>query len=137
MNDKCIFCEIIKGNIPSTKLYEDDSVLAIADAFPCRDGHFIVIPKKHIENIFQIDEITLSKIFTVVQKICKSYKKYNSEVGLNIVQNNGEVAGQTVNHFHVHIIPVVQDESLAVSWNTKDFNLNITNDIIKNVKENM
>ncbi len=137
MNSKCIFCEIIKGNIPSTKLYEDNDVLAIADAFPCRDGHFIVIPKKHVQNIFEIEEDTLNKIFSVVKKICISYKKFNNEIGLNIVQNNGAVAGQTVNHFHVHIIPVLKDETVAVSWKTKDFDNCITDNIIKEIKNNM
>ncbi len=137
MNQKCIFCEINNGNIPCIKLYEDDSVIAIADAFPCRDGHFLVMPKKHVENMFDIDEDTLYKVYSVVKKICTAYKSFDESVSLNIVQNNGKSCGQEVFHFHVHIIPVYENEKKVITVQTKTLDKDKTNSIIKELKKNL
>ncbi|WP_216829389.1 HIT family protein [Alkalihalobacterium elongatum] len=101
----CIFCKIVQGEIPAAKVYEDEHVLAFMDISQVTKGHTLVIPKVHQENIFELDEEVASHLFSVVPKIANSIKKQFNPVGLNIVNNNGEAAGQTVFHYHIHLIP--------------------------------
>ena len=109
----CVFCKIISGEFSSQKIYEDDKVLAILDLSQATEGHTLVIPKKHYQNIFEIDEETYQHLFSVVRKICLHYQKVIPNlVGLNLLNNNGEKAGQTVLHYHVHIIPRYENDDL-------------------------
>lgn len=103
--DNCIFCKIIKGEIPSTKFYEDDDVLAFRDINPQMPVHIIVIPKKHIKSIAELhedDELLVGKIFTAINKITHSLNI--AEEGFRVISNCGENAGQTVEHLHFHIL---------------------------------
>jgi histidine triad (HIT) family protein len=100
----CIFCKIINNEIKSQKVYEDDDVIAILDINPINKGHILVIPKKHYETIFDIDDEVLKKTITVVKKIALALKKMGAE-GVNIVQNNGKAAEQHVFHIHFHVVP--------------------------------
>lgn len=104
MND-CIFCKIAKGEIPCYKVYEDDKVLAFLDIAQDAFGHTVVIPKKHFANIFECDEETLSTCISAVKKISNHYVNHCGFEGVNISNNNGKAAGQTVHHIHFHIIP--------------------------------
>ena len=116
--DDCIFCRIIKGEIPSATVYEDDDVKAILDVNPAARGHVIVLPKKHAANVFEINDEDLSKAICVAKKVAAAQKKaYNCD-GINILQNNGEAAGQTVFHLHIHVIPRFADDkdSISVKW---------------------
>ena len=101
----CIFCDIIQGKIPSYKVYEDEDVLAILDVSQVTYGHTLVMPKKHVENILEADEETIAKCANVVGKLSKQIVKKTGAIGCNILNNCGEVAGQTVHHLHFHIIP--------------------------------
>ena len=114
--DNCIFCKILSGVIPSTAVYEDDSFKAILDVNPAARGHVIILPKNHAANIFELPDEDASKIMIVAKKIATAIKKtYNCD-GVNILQNNGEAAGQTVFHLHVHVIPRFEGDSVNVGW---------------------
>lgn len=101
----CIFCKIINGEIPSAKIYENDQVLAFMDISQTTKGHTLVIPKVHKENIYEMDSETARNVFEVVPEIAKAIKTAFNPEGLNIISNTGEIAGQTVFHFHIHLIP--------------------------------
>ncbi|WP_246938834.1 HIT family protein [Bacillus pinisoli] len=103
--DDCIFCKIVKGEIPSAKVFENEHVLAFLDISQVSKGHTLVIPKVHKENVFELTPEIAQEIFKVVPKISNSIKKQFSPIGLNLLNNNGEQAGQSVFHFHLHIIP--------------------------------
>ena len=102
---ECIFCKIISGSIPSYKVYEDEFVFAFLDIYPCSEGHTVVLPKKHIERFTDLDVKDASDLFASVHKISKVVCKTFDLHGMNIGMNVGEVAGQSVSHVHVHIIP--------------------------------
>lgn len=110
----CIFCKIIDGEIPSYKLYEDDNVLAFLDITQGTKGHTLIIPKKHIKNVYTLDEKTAHAIFTVVPKIANALKKAFNPIGLNIINNN-EKPLQSVFHFHLHLIPRYEDDGMELS----------------------
>ena len=114
--DDCIFCKLANGEIPTNALYEDDIVKVIFDANPAAKGHVLILPKEHFDNIYELDDDTAAHVFKVAAKISKAYKKALDFDGLNIVQNNGEVAGQTVFHFHMHIIPRIIGDTVNVGW---------------------
>jgi histidine triad (HIT) family protein len=101
----CIFCKIINGEIPSAKVFENEHVLAFLDISQVTKGHTLIIPKVHKENIFKLTPEIARNVFEVVPKIANALKAEFNPVGLNAVNNNGEEAGQSVFHFHLHLIP--------------------------------
>ncbi|OXB86827.1 HIT family protein [Geobacillus thermocatenulatus] len=101
----CIFCKIINGELPAAKVYEDDHVLAFLDISQVTKGHTLVIPKVHTENIFTLTSEAAGQLFRAVPTIANALKRAFSPVGLNLLNNNGEQAGQTVFHYHLHLIP--------------------------------
>ena len=101
----CIFCKILNGEIPSTKVYEDEHTYAFLDAFPVAPHHTLVIPKKHYENMFDVPEQELAHIIKTVKQIVESYKTEFGMKHVNILNNSGAEAQQTVFHLHFHIIP--------------------------------
>lgn len=103
--DSCIFCKIVNGEIPSKKIYENDYVYSFLDISPQSKGHVLVIPKKHSRDIYEIDDDILCEVMKAVKKLSVNIKEKLNPEGLNIVQNSGKIAGQSVFHFHVHIIP--------------------------------
>ena len=105
MKNDCIFCAIAEGEIPSFKVYEDELVLAYLDINPFSKGHTLVIPKKHSAGLLDTDDETLAVIIARVKKVAAHLKEKLGCDGFNIVQNNGEAAGQTVRHVHFHIVP--------------------------------
>ena len=105
MRNDCIFCAIADGEIPSFKIYEDDEVLAYLDINPFSEGHTLVIPKEHREGLLDADDALLAKLVSRVRKVAEHIKLALPCDGFNILQNNGEAAGQTVRHIHFHIIP--------------------------------
>ncbi|HBS02524.1 MAG TPA: HIT family protein [Firmicutes bacterium] len=102
---KDIFCKIIDGEIPGTKVYEDDDVLAILDISQVTKGHTLVMPKKHYSDILSTPAETVHKVYDVAQRIGQAMVGVLGAKGVNILTNAGEVAGQSVPHFHVHVIP--------------------------------
>ena len=101
----CIFCKIISGEIPSAKVYEDEEVYAFLDISQVTKGHTLLIPKTHKKNIFEFSQEEASRLFQRVPIIAEALKATYSPEGLNILNNNGETAGQTVFHYHIHLIP--------------------------------
>ena len=116
MDNDCIFCKIANGEIPSSTIYEDDMFRVILDLSPATKGHALIIPKNHMANIFEMDESTAGKAFVLASRIAKAMKEALHCDGLNIVQNNGEIAGQTVFHFHMHIIPRYEGDNQNINW---------------------
>lgn len=116
MDNDCIFCKIANGEIPSSTIYEDDLFRVILDLSPATKGHALILPKKHMANIFEMDKETAEKVFVLASRIAKAMKEALNCDGLNIVQNNGEIAGQTVFHFHMHIIPRYNDDGQKINW---------------------
>lgn len=104
-DDNCIFCKLANGDIPTNSIYEDDDFKVILDASPAAKGHALILPKQHYANIFEIEDETLAKAAKLAKKIMTHEKDVLGCEGYNLVQNNGEVAGQTVFHFHMHLIP--------------------------------
>lgn len=105
MKNNCIFCAIAAGEIPSFKVYEDELVLAYLDINPFTVGHTLVIPKAHSEALLDTDDATLAAVIARVKKVAAHLKAALPCDGFNILQNNGEAAGQTVKHLHFHIVP--------------------------------
>jgi histidine triad (HIT) family protein len=101
----CIFCKIVNGEIPSAKVFENEHVLAFLDISQVTEGHTLVIPKVHKENVFELTPEIARNLFEVVPEIANAVKKAFNPAGMNLINNNGEEAGQTVFHYHMHIIP--------------------------------
>ena len=121
MTDKdCIFCKIAGGSIPSSTVYEDEQFRVILDLSPATKGHALILPKQHYANIFEIDEHVLKDLIVLAKKVATAMKETLNCDGVNIVQNNGEVAGQTVFHFHMHIIPRYKDDGQVIGWNPQE-----------------
>jgi len=114
--DNCIFCKIANGEIPSRTVYEDEDFRAILDLGPATKGHTLILPKKHAANLYELPEETAQKVLPVAQKIAKLLNEKLGCDGLNLVQNNGEIAGQSVMHFHMHLIPRFRDDGQRILW---------------------
>ncbi|MGP1368134.1 MAG: HIT family protein [Treponema sp.] len=112
MND-CIFCKILKGELPCMKIYEDEHTLSFLDIAKDVDGHILVIPKKHVTNILDADGETLSHVMNTVKKIGAHLTENCGYEGMNILNANNECSGQTVFHLHIHLIPRKRDDGVA------------------------
>lgn len=119
-DENCIFCKILAGEIPSTAVYEDDDFKAILDVNPAARGHVIILPKNHAANIYELPDEDASKIMVVAKKITTAIEKAYHCDGVNILQNNGEAAGQTVFHLHVHVIPRFKGDTVNIGWKQGD-----------------
>lgn len=117
----CIFCSIANGIMESATIFENAEFKVILDAFPSGKGHTLIMPKEHIENIYEMDGETGGKLFALATHVAKALKTVLGCEGMNILQNNGEVAGQTVMHFHLHLIPRFANDGLKFQWETKKF----------------
>ena len=121
IKDDCIFCKLANGVFPTNSIYEDEDFNVILDASPANRGHALIIPKQHFDNLFQADDEVAAKIMPLAKKIAAAVKKVTGCDGVNVLQNNGEAAGQTVFHLHVHIIPRFDDDKLGLEWSHKSF----------------
>ena len=108
-DENCIFCKIISGEIPSRTLYEDEDFKAILDVAPAAKGHTLILPKQHCANLYEIEDELVAKAAKLAKKLGSNMKDKLNCDGLNLLQNNGELAGQTVYHFHMHLIPRYKD----------------------------
>ena len=130
MND-CIFCKIAKGEIPSATVYEDDDFRVIMDISPASEGHMIILPKEHAANVYELSDATASKIYVLAKKLATALKDELDCDGINILQNNGEAAGQTVFHLHVHVIPRYKGDTVNITWqHLDDMDLDAVRNII-------
>lgn len=131
--DNCIFCKIISGEIPSSTIFEDDKFKVILDRFPGNIGHVLILPKKHYSDIFEIDEDTAADLFRLAVKVAKNMKSVLGFEAMNVVQNNGSLAGQTVHHFHMHLIPRYDNDKVNIKWDQLD----LTDEQIAEVREKL
>ena len=114
--ENCIFCKIANGEIPSATLYEDDKFRVILDLGPASKGHALILPKAHYADIYEIPEDLAGEAYQLAAKMAKKMTAALGCDGFNIVQNNKEVAGQTVFHFHMHLIPRYVGDQVGLTW---------------------
>ena len=112
----CIFCKIAQGEIPSQTIYEDEKFRVILDLGPVARGHALILPKEHAANIYELSDETAAAAFVLGKKIAGIMREKLKCDGLNLMQNNGETAGQTVNHFHLHVIPRYKDDGQQIGF---------------------
>lgn len=134
-DSNCIFCKIANGEIPSRTLYEDESFRVILDISPASKGHAIILVKNHAENIYSLSEEDASKIYVVAKKVASAMQKVLKCDGMNILQNNGEAAGQTVFHLHMHLIPRYKDDQVQIKWTPQEAEGQISDEIAKEISE--
>lgn len=115
--ENCIFCKIANGEIPSKTLYEDDLFRVILDLGPAAKGHALILPKEHYQNLYALPEEAAGKVMILAKKMATQITDKLQCDGFNLVQNNGEIAGQTVFHFHMHLIPRYQNDNQRIGWN--------------------
>ena len=115
-NENCIFCKLANGEIPTATLYEDEDFRVILDASPAAKGHALIIPKEHYANLYELDDELAAKVLVLAKKMITKLTEILGCDGYNIVQNNGEAAGQTVFHFHLHMIPRYKDDGVGIGW---------------------
>jgi len=120
MKNDCVFCAIAAGEIPCFKVYEDDQVLAYLDINPFTRGHTLVIPKAHSEGLLDTDDAVLADVIARVKRVAAHLKSALPCDGFNILQNNGEAAGQTVKHLHFHIVPRYGSEPISFESHAGD-----------------
>lgn len=133
MSDNCIFCKIAKGEIPSTTLYEDEDFKVILDLSPAADGHALIIPKAHYANLYELDDTLASKVLVLAKEMAIKMTNALGCDGFNIVQNNGEVAGQTVFHFHMHLIPRYGNDAVGEMWEKQEISDTYMEDMKKKI----
>ena len=114
-DENCIFCKIANGEIPSNTIYEDDMFRVILDNGPATRGHALVLPKEHYADLYEISDETAAAAMIVARKMALTMKKKLHCEGLNLIQNNGERAGQTVSHFHIHLIPRYEGDNAGIA----------------------
>ena len=118
----CIFCSIIKGKIPSSKIFEDDIVYSFLDINPASKGHLLVVPKRHIESLNDLTDEEFVSIFSCIKKITNALPKAVENSGFNLLMNMGKDAGQIIPHIHFHIIPRRKEDGLSISkWSFMKF----------------
>lgn len=115
-DENCIFCKLASGEIPSATLYEDNDFRVILDLSPASKGHALIIPKEHYRNLYDLDESLAAKAMVLAKKMVLKLRDVLECDGYNIVQNNEETAGQTVFHFHMHLIPRYAGDGVGLGW---------------------
>lgn len=116
----CVFCKIINNEIPAYKIYEDEQFLALLDISQSTYGHTLVIPKQHVTNLAELDLDTVGPLFTLTANLAKKITKAVGTTDFNIINNNGPLAGQTVFHTHIHIIPRYENDNLQIKFSSKN-----------------
>ena len=114
--DDCIFFKIANGEIPSKTLYEDEEFRVILDLGPAAKGHALILPKEHYANLYELPDETAAKVMQLAKKMAVQMREKLQCDGFNLVQNNGEIAGQTVFHFHMHLIPRYENDGQKIGW---------------------
>ena len=134
-DENCIFCKLANGDIPTTTVYEDEYLRAIMDAAPANKGHIIILPKSHAANIYELEDEYVSRAFVLAKKLAVALKELTGCDGVNILQNNGEAAGQTVFHFHVHVIPRFKDDDCTIVWKPTSYEDGEASEVAKKIAE--
>ena len=115
-DNNCIFCKIANGEIPSKTLYEDEQFRVILDLGPATKGHALILPKEHFANLYELPDETAAGVMKLAKKMAVQMSQKLKSDGFNLVQNNGEIAGQTVFHFHLHLIPRYKGDGQRIGW---------------------
>ena len=134
-DDNCIFCKLASGEIPSATIYEDADFRVILDLSPASKGHALIIPKEHYRNLYDLDDELAAKALVLAKKMICKMKDILGCDGYNIVQNNGEVAGQTVFHFHMHLIPRYKNDKSGFGWKPGKLTDEDRDEILEKLKE--
>ena len=129
--------KIAKGEIHSATVYEDSHFTVILDVNPATKGHCLIIPKEHFDNIYDLDGETAGKLFALATCIARAMRDALKCDGLNLVQNNGEIAGQTVNHFHLHLIPRYEGDGLNLNWPQQEISAEQLEEIRQSIKKSI
>lgn len=132
MDSNCIFCKIINKEIPSKIVYEDNDFLAMLDIAPATKGHVLILPKEHASTLAELSDDKASKILVLAKKIINAMMKVHGFTSYNLVQNNGKLAGQTVDHFHLHLIPRYSVDDLGL-WTPHEGDPSVTDELAKEV----
>lgn len=133
-DDNCIFCKLANGEIPTATLYEDEDFSVILDASPAAKGHALILPKQHYANLYELDDSVASKVLVLAKKMITKMTDILGCDGYNIVQNNGEAAGQTVFHFHMHLIPRSKGDEVGLGWKMGELTDEDKEDILSKIK---
>ncbi len=132
----CIFCKIVNNEFDSFKIYEDNDFIAILDKFPSTLGHTLIIPKKHCADLFELDEDLASKVLVVGKKVASALKEVTGCEAMNVLQNNGSLAGQSVFHYHMHLIPrYSENDEFKVSMKANEKASEITDEFVKKISD--
>lgn len=134
-DDNCIFCKIAAGEIPSATLYEDDDFRVILDIEPASKGHALILPKEHYANLYELDDELAAKAMVLAKKMVTKLTDILGCDGYNVVQNNGTVAGQTVFHFHMHLIPRYQGDGVKLGWKQGTLTDEVKEEILTKIRE--
>ena len=132
MESNCIFCKIINKEIPSKIVYEDNDFLAMLDIAPATKGHVLILPKEHAATLTELSDDKASKILVLAKKIINAMMKVHGFTSYNLIQNNGKLAGQTVNHFHLHLIPRYSVDDVGL-WTPHEGDPSVTDELAKEV----
>ena len=135
--ENCIFCKIANGEIPAATLYEDENFRVILDLGPASKGHALILPKSHAANIYELSDEMAAKAMILAKKMATAMTAALKCDGFNIVQNNGECAGQTVFHFHMHLIPRYKGDQVGITWKPGELNDADKEEILLKVKEQL
>jgi len=133
--EKCIFCKIVDGKIPAAKVYEDEKTISFLDIMPANKGHCLIVPKKHYETLLDISDDDLKSLILTTKKVTKALSLSIGNGSYNIIMNNGKIAGQMVNHAHIHIIPRFKGDRLRLKWSHKKYLGNQMEDIREKIKK--
>lgn len=137
MNENCIFCQIIEGEIPSWKIYEDEHFLSFLDANPATKGHCLVVPKEHYPELLDLPGHELKHVLEVVQKVADGVVEAVDADGFNILQSNNPVAGQEVFHVHFHVIPRFHGDDVKIEWKHNELNEEEAQDLLTKIEDCM
>lgn len=132
--EDCIFCKIANGEIPSATLYEDEDFRVILDLGPASKGHALILPKTHAANIYELADETAGKAMILAKHMASKLTDAMGCEGFNIVQNNGEIAGQTVFHFHMHLIPRYKGDKVGLTWTPGKLTDEVKDEILAKIK---
>ena len=135
--ENCIFCKIANGEIPAATLYEDENFRVILDLGPASKGHALILPKSHAANIYELSDEMAAKAMILAKKMATAMTAALKCDGFNIVQNNGECAGQTVFHFHMHLIPRYKGDQVGITWHPRELSDADKEEILLKVKEQL
>ena len=134
-DENCIFCKIAVGEIPSVTLYEDEDFRVILDIEPASKGHALILPKAHYANLYELPDELAAKVLVLAKKMVTALSDILGCDGYNVVQNNGAVAGQTVFHFHMHLIPRYKNDTVTIGWKPGKLTDEVKEEIIKKLNE--